>query len=47
MYASANYAGNTDFASTFRGYSVLTVEHENPKTLTDAEANKNYETNDN
>ena len=44
MYASATYAGNTNFEGTFRGYSVLTVEHENPKTLTDAEANKNYET---
>jgi hypothetical protein len=44
MYASSTYDGNESFYDTFRGYSAATVQHENPKTLTNAEANKNYET---
>ena len=44
MYASSTYNGNANFKSTFRGYSAISVQHENPKTLTDAQENMNYET---
>lgn len=44
IYASASYNGNENYMSTFRGYSASTVEHENPKTLSNSDLNKNYET---
>lgn len=43
IYAASNYANNSNYASTFRGYSANTVEHEDPRTLVDDSVTYNYQ----
>lgn len=44
IYSASNYNNDTKYASTFRGYSSNTVEHEYPRTLPDNTTTNNYQT---